>query len=307
MASISRGIKYILYNRSQFCDSMVKNYLSWLPDKWYLSLRYRFSMGYWIDWKNPQTFNEKLQWLKLYNRKPEYTTMVDKYAVKNYVANIIGEQYIIPTLGVWDRFEDIDFSTLPQQFVLKTTHGGGGGGVFICRDKNSFDKEEAKHIIETSMRNDIYKSLREWPYKNVPKRIIAEKFMEDMNGELRDYKFTCTNGIAHNVMLCYDRRTGDTKFYFFDKQWNLLRLNKRGKEAPDNFSLPKPINLDKMFILAQKISEGIPYSRVDLYNINGKIYFGEITFYPASGFDNNLLKETDELFGNYIKLKISSK
>lgn len=302
MSKIQTAIKLLSENRGDFMASIVQNFFKWLPDKTYLQLLYRFKMGHRLDLQNPQTFTEKIQWLKLYNRKPEYTTMVDKYAVKDYVASIIGEEYIIPTLGVWDSFDDIDFDTLPNQFVLKTTHGGGGGGVVICRDKNTFDKEEAKKKLDASMRGDIYKSLREWPYKNVPKRIIAEKFIQDSSGELRDYKFTCTNGIVHNVMLCFDRGTGDTKFYFFDKKWNLLRLNKRGKNAPKNFSLPKPLNLDEMFIVAQKISLGIPYSRVDLYNVNGKIYFGEITFYPASGFDNNLLAETDELFGNYIKL-----
>ena len=307
MSKIKTAIKQLKSDRGEFMASITQSFFTWLPDELYLKLLFRFKMGYRLNLKNPKTFNEKLQWLKLYNRKPEYTTMVDKYAVKQYVANIIGEEYIIPTLGVWDRFDDIDFSKLPQQFVLKTTHGGGGGGVVICRDKNSFDKEKARQIINHSMKSDIYKHLREWPYKNVPKRIIAEKFMEDSCGELRDYKFTCTNGTAHNVMLCFDRGTGDTKFYFFDKAWNLLRLNKRGKEAPENFSLPKPLNLDEMFLVAQKISSGIPYARVDLYNINGKIYFGEITFYPASGFDNNLLAVTDELFGNYINLQISQK
>lgn len=303
MSKIQTALNQLKINRGEFMASIISNFFRWLPDATYLKLLYRFKMGKPLNLKTPKTFNEKLQWLKLYNRKPEYTKMVDKYAVKQYVANIIGEEYIIPTLGVWDKFDDIDFSSLPDQFVLKTTHGGGGGGVVICRDKQSFDKATAKRKLESSMKSDIYKSLREWPYKNVKKRIIAEKFMTDSKGELNDYKFTCTNGIVHNVMICCDRGFGETKFYFFDNKWNLLRLNKRGKEAPDNFSLPKPKNLENMFNIAQKLSMNLPYSRIDLYNIDGEIYFGEITFYPASGFDRNLLEETDILFGNYITLK----
>ena len=303
MSKINTAIRQLRTDRGEFMASIISNFFRWLPDATYLKLLYRFRMGHRLDLKNPQTFTEKLQWLKLYNRKPEYTTMVDKYAVKQYVANIIGEEYIIPTLGVWDKFDDIDFSSLPDQFVLKTTHGGGGGGVVICKDKVTFDKATAKRKLESSMKSDIYKSLREWPYKNVKKRIIAEKFMTDSKGELNDYKFTCTNGRVHNVMICCDRGIGETKFYFFDNEWNLLRLNKRGKEAPDNFSLPKPQNLDNMFNIAQTLSMNLPYSRIDLYNIDGEIYFGEITFYPASGFDSNLLEETDVLFGNYITLK----
>lgn len=303
MSKIKTALFQLKNNRGEFLASIIQNFFTWLPDSIYLKLLFRFKMGKPLNLKNPKTFNEKLQWLKLYNRKPEYTTLVDKYAVKQYIANIIGEEHIIPTLGVWDKFDDIDFSSLPDQFVLKTTHGGGGGGVVICRDKQSFDKATAKRKLESSMKSDIYKSLREWPYKNVKKRIIAEKFMTDSKGELNDYKFTCTNGNAHNVMICCDRGSGETKFYFFDNKWNLLRLNKRGKEAPDNFSLPKPKNLENMFNIAQKLSMNLPYSRIDLYNVDGEIYFGEITFYPASGFDRNLLEETDVLFGNYITIK----
>lgn len=273
----------------------------WLSDKAYLTIQYRCLCGKPMNWENPQTFNEKLQWLKVYDHNPEYSKMVDKYEAKKYVASIIGDEYIIPTLGIWNSVDDIDWDSLPNQFVLKCTHDSGG--LVICKDKQTLDIKEARRKIGNSLQRDYYLDGREWPYKNVPKRIVAEKYMEDSRGELRDYKFTCTNGTAHNVMLCFDRGSGDTKFYFFDRQWNLLRLNKRGREAPENFSLPKPLNLDKMFMIAQKLSLGIPYSRVDLYNIDGKIYFGEITLYPASGFDNNLLKETDNLFGEYINLK----
>lgn len=271
-------------------------------DKIYLQLLYYGNMGKRLNLKNPQTMNEKLQWLKLYNRRPEYTTMVDKFAVKKYVADIIGEEYIIPTLGVWDNFDDIEFDKLPNQFVLKTTHGGGNTGVVICKDKAAFDKDAAKQKLSRSLNCCIFKSYREWPYKNVPRRIIAEKYMEDETGELRDFKFYCFNGYVDCVLYCFDRNSGDTKFYFFDKDWNLKRYNKKGKEAPKGFTLPKPQNIEKMFELASKLSYGLPFARVDFYNNNGKIFFGEITLYPASGFDYNRLPEMDLHFGNLIKL-----
>lgn len=279
----------------------------WLfPDKLFLQLRYRFEMGKRLDLMNPNTFNEKLQWLKLYNRKPEYTTMVDKYAVKDYVAKLIGEEYIIPTLGVWDKPEQIEWDKLPNQFVLKTTQGGGGVGVIICKDKQSFAIKEAVSIIRKSLKLDVYHKYREWPYKNVRRRIIAEKLMEDNSpnnaGGLCDYKFTCFDGYVDNVMTCTERNTGDTKFYFFDREWNLLPLNKRGINTDPNFKLPKPPCIDEMFNIASKLSKGIPFLRVDLYCINDRPYFGELTFFPASGFDNNLLPQTEIRFGELIKL-----
>lgn len=271
-----------------------------IPDKLYLKMLFRYRMGYKLNLDNPQTFSEKLQWLKLYNRKPEYTRMVDKYEAKKYVADIIGEEYIIPTLGVWDKFEDIDFDKLPNQFVLKTTHGGGNTGVVICRDKSTFNKAGAKAKLNKSLKSCIYRSFKEWPYKNIRRRIIAEELIG--NGRIDDYKFSCFNGDATDVMICIDRASGDTKFYFFDPQWELLRYNKRGLAAPNGFTLPSPQNFELMFEIAGKLSEGIPYLRVDLYNVEGKIYFGELTFFPQSGFDPNLLKETEDLHGAKIKL-----
>lgn len=303
MASISRGLKYLFHNPSHFVDSIVTNYLTFLPDKLYLSLRFRCKMGYWMNWKNPKTFNEKLQWLKLYNRNPRYTQIVDKYSAKDYVSAIIGNEYIIPTLGIWNSVQEIEWDKLPNRFVLKTTHGGGNSGVVICRDKASFDRRHAELKLQRALKSDIYRTYREWPYKDVPKRIIAEKYIEDKDGVLNDYKFTCTDGVAHNVMICLDRGSGDTKFYFFDKEWRLLRLNKRGLDAPEGFTLPKPQNIDQMFEIAAKLSAGLPYARVDLYNVDGAIYFGEITFFPQSGFDSNLLRGTDIEFGNLIDLK----
>lgn len=274
-----------------------------LTDRQYLKCLFKIKMGKPLRLDPPVTFNEKLQWLKLYNRRDEYTAMVDKVEAKRVAASIIGEEYIIPTLGVWDSFDEIDFGSLPDRFVLKTTHGGGNSGVVICRDKSAFDFQAAKIKLEKSLKGDIYASFKEWPYKNVRRRILAEELLDDGLGHLiNDYKFNCFNGRAENVMVCSDRDSGHTKFYFFDTEWNLLRVNKMGVAAPEGFTMPKPENIDLMFDIADKLSAGVPYMRVDLYNINGKPYFGEMTFYPASGFGANYTREADLDFGNRIKL-----
>ena len=299
-------IKNFKRNKTAFMASILKRVPFLVKDdELYLKLLFLFEMHYWPDLKHPKTFNEKLQWLKLHNRKPEFTTMVDKYAVKKYVADRIGEQYIIPTLGVWDSFDQIDFDSLPNQFVLKTTHGGGGLAVVICKDKKTFDKRRAKRSLENSLNSELYMKYREWPYKDVPKRIIAEKYMVDESGtELKDYKFFCFNGVADNVMVCIDRQIHDTKFYFFDKKWNLLPLNIRGKNTDPSFKLPRPECIEQMFDLAGRLSEGVPFLRVDFYSIDNHPYFGELTFFPDSGFDANLLPETDKMLGERTDLSI---
>lgn len=296
-AIYDENARFIVMNRFGFCDNM--------HDDEYLRRKYRQMIGKELNLENPKTFNEKLQWLKLYDRRPEYTMMVDKYAVKNYVAKTIGEQYIIPTLGVWKKFEDIDFSSLPNQFVLKCTHDSGG--VIICKDKKKLNFNQVKNKLENNLKHNFYLMGREWPYKNVEPRIIAEKYIIDKNNELNDYKFYCFDGYVDCVMACYERETGNPKFYFFDNKWNLKRINLRGKDAPEGFTKPKPACLDEMFSIASKFSKGIPFVRVDLYEVDGKVYFGEMTFYPDSGFDPNYLPETDKYFGDLIDLSLAYK
>lgn len=414
-------------------------------DENYLKMMYFCKFGKKLNLVNPKGFNEKLQWLKLYDHKSEYTALIDKYEAKKTVARYIGEEYIIPTLGVWNSFDEIDFDSLPNQFVLKCTHDSGG--LVICHDKNKLDIKAARKKIETSLKKNYYYSGREWPYKNVPHRIIAEQYMADdlrdyklfcfdgvprmtlvcserftkdglkedfydeawnhlnvqrpahgnailpiqrpkqyelmkklaaklsekmpfaridfyeinekvyfgeitfypasgfegfkpeewdlklgewiklpteggyrLNSDdcsiiisnssynnketkaLVDYKFFCFDGVAESVMVCTERETGHPKFYFFDKEWNLKKYNIRGKEAPEGFTLPKPDCIDEMFAIAEKLSKGIPYVRVDLYCIDGLVYFGEMTFYPDSGFDANLLKESDAHWGEMLIL-----
>lgn len=301
MSKIRNAVWLLKRNKGEFIASVTRRYFGWLPDKTYLQLLYRCKMGYWPNLKTPKTFTEKLQWLKLYNRKSEYTTMVDKYAVKRYVAEKIGEEHIIPTLGVWDRFENIDFSTLPQQFVLKTTHGGGGGGVVICRDKLSFDKVKAKNIIESSMKSDIYRNFREWPYKDVPKRIIAEKFMAPEKGELKDYKFFCFNGKVKFFKVDFGRFIEHHANYY-SPEGNLLDFGEQGLEPDPNYPIELPQNLQEMELLAERLSEGKPFLRVDFYNVNGKIYFGELTFFPASGLLPWTTEDADKTIGDFLKI-----
>lgn len=298
MSKIKKLFEYLFHDRNKIKLFLLYKFSRLYSDEKFLKKLYRLRMGKELNLDNPQTFCEKLQWLKLYNRKPEYTTMVDKYAVKEYVANIIGEEYIIPTIGVWDRVEDIDWEALPNQFVLKCTHDSGG--LVICKDKSTLDIKTAIGKLKKSMKRDYFYDNREWPYKNVNKRIIAEELIG--SGNIDDYKFSCYDGKVTDVMICMDRESGDTKFYFFDPKWNLLKYNKRGMAAPDGFTVPAPKNIERMFEIAGQLSKGIPYLRVDLYNIDGKIYFGESTFFPQSGMDPNLLPETDILFGSRIKL-----
>ena len=273
-----------------------------LPDKLYLSVLFRFEMGYWINWKSPQTFSEKLQWLKLYNRKPEYTQMVDKYAVKEYVARLIGEEYIISTLGVWDRVEDIDFETLPNQFVLKTTHGGGGGGVVVCKDKASFDFEAAKAKLQQSMNSDIYHIFREWPYKDVKKRILAEQFIAASGRhDLPDYKLFCFNGDPKCCQVIAGRES-ITTIDWYDRAWNHLPFHEPKNYPFSEKGHDKPNCLNEMWALASKLSQGHPFLRVDFYEIKGTIKFGELTFYPTSGMGGFEPEEWDYTLGDWIKL-----
>lgn len=271
-------------------------------DKAYLKAKFRVLMGYSLDLKNPRTFNEKLQWLKLNNRYHDMTCMVDKIAVKQYVAEKIGAEYVIPTLCVWQHAGDIDFGTLPQQVVIKTNHSGGNTGVSVIKEMATADKCTIRKKMSVSLQSRIFPNFREWPYKNVKPQVFAEQYI-GLNPI--DYKFYCFNGVAECVMVCLGRETGQTKFYFFDSAWQLLRINRAGQEAPEGFTIDKPEGMEKMFSLAAKLSEGIPFARVDFYNQNRQIYFGEITFYPASGFDPNYLPETDLWFGSLIDLSVA--
>lgn len=272
-----------------------------IPDSLYLRMQYRLVFGEKLNLKNPIKFNEKLQWLKLHNRKPCFTEMVDKYEVKKYITRTIGEEYVIPTLGVWDSFEKINFDLLPNQFVLKCTHDSGG--VIICKDKSKFDKEAAKNKIEKSLKRNFFFYGREWPYKYVKPRIIAEKYMIDESvSELRDYKFFCFNGVCKCMKVDFDRFSRHRANYY-DRDGNLLDLGEKICPPNKEKNIILPQNKEKMIFLAEKLSKGIPFLRVDFYDVNGDIYFGELTFFPASGLGAFTDEVWDYKLGNWLQLK----
>ena len=273
-----------------------------ISDKKYLKLDYYVQMKRPLNLRKPVTYNEKLQWLKLHDRKDIYTTMVDKYEVKKYISNIIGEEYIIPTIGIYDKFDDIEFDKLPNQFVMKCTHDSGG--LVICKDKNNFNIKKAKKIICKSLKENYYYQGREWPYKNVKPRIIIEEYMEDMQlHELRDYKFFCFNGKVQLMFVASNRQgNGETYFDFFDMNYNHLDIINGHPNA--NLPPEKPKKFSKMLKMAEKLSKSIPHVRIDFYEVNGKIFFGEFTFYHWSGFVPFKPEEWDKKIGDMIDLDV---
>lgn len=271
-----------------------------LPDLLYLKILFRLRMGKRLDLKSPKTYSEKLQWLKLYNHIPEYTKMADKASAKEYVAGKIGGEYVIPLLGIWDKFDDIDFDKLPDQFVLKTTHGSTKG-LIICKDKSVLNINSARKEINKSLKHNFFYEGREWPYKNIVPRIIAEQYMVDESGtELKDYKFLCFDGDPKLLFVSTNRRI-DINFDFFDIDFNHLSILQAGDKNATKQIL-KPKNYEKMVDIARKLSEGIPHVRVDLYNVNGKIYFGEMTFFYAGGIVPFKPEKWDYILGSWIKL-----
>ena len=281
----------------------VKGFFVFLSDEAFLKMRYRLSTGKKLDLSNPKTFNEKIQWLKIHNKNPEYTPMVDKVLVKEYVASVIGEEYVVPTIGVWDDPYDIDFDALPNQFVLKCNHDSGGN--VICHNKADLDTQNVLKKLRKTQKRSAYNSGREWPYKNVKRKILAETYLEDaQTQELRDYKFFCFNGEAKLLFIASDRQTKgvETKFDFFDMNFVHLPIingHPNSDEPPK-----KPENFALMQELACKLSKGIPHVRVDFYEVNGKVYFGELTFFHWGGFMPFEPEAWDEILGGWIDLSL---
>lgn len=299
-SKIHNGLRLIYDKEYRWLYLAGKGIYDKLDDESYLKKAFECKMHKELNLTNPQTFNEKLQWLKLHDRKPEYTTMVDKYAVKKYVADIIGEEYIIPTLGIWNSFDEIDFDKLPNQFVLKCTHDSGG--LVICKDKSKLDKTIAKKKIKKSLKRNFFWNGREWPYKNVKPKIIAETYMEDSNAhELIDYKFMSFNGNVKCIFTCSERFSNDgLKVTFFDKQWNVMPFE---RHYPASKNPPtKPVHFNKMLEFTKKLSQNIPFLRVDFYEINKKLYFGELTFFPGNGFEEFTPVSWDYKLGSWLQL-----
>lgn len=269
-----------------------------LPDKLYISLVYFRHFHRFPDWKNPKTFTEKQQWNKLYNRNPLYTTMVDKILVKDYVGKLIGEEYIIPTLKVWEDASDISLDELPDKFILKCNHDSKSKQ--RCVDKATFDLSLAKKELNRHLKKNAFWYGREWPYKNVKPCVFAEKLIESPDGDLKDYKVMCFNGKAKLIMLNSNRFHGELEEAMYDLDWNKTDIT---QGYPSESTFEKPENLDEMLRLSEQLAKGINHVRVDWYNVNGKIYFGELTFFDGSGFVPFDNPEHDLLLGSWIDLK----
>lgn len=294
-----------------FCKSARFNYLTYhgyldnVSDKKYLSKLYEIYFSKKLDLDNPRCYTEKIQWLKLYNREPIYSKMVDKYEVKKIVGEIIGESYIIPTISVYDSFDDIDFNVLPRQFVIKCTHDSGG--LVVCKDKNSIDIKKAKEKIERCLLTNYYKLSREWAYLNVRPRIIIEKYIQEIDGDLLDYKVHCFGGIPKFIQVIGERdllkHTGKQQFYDFN--WEILGWT--FADYPEfTHEIHKPEKLMELFEVCKKLSNNIPYVRLDFYYIGDVWKFGEMTFYPGGGFykyQSTWNKQRDIELGSYIVIK----
>lgn len=277
--------------------NLFRNY----PDYKYLKIKFKLRIGKKLDLENPQTFNEKLQWLKLYDRNPLYTQMVDKYEARKYISKTIGEEYLIPLIGVWSKFDEIDFTKLPDQFVLKCNHDSGG--LIICRDKSKLDIEEAKKKINKCLKKNFYYLGREWPYKNIKPRIVCERFLSDDNiQELKDYRFFCFNGEPRLIAIDFSiTDKSKTRRNLYDLEWNLIEGEiSYPKELSKKVEKPKKLN--EMIKLSRILAKDIPHVRIDFYYINEKIYFGEITFFHQSGLGKFQPEEFDDLLGGWIKL-----
>ncbi len=294
---------YFLKHPREVHYSIIMKY-PWLikDDRKYIEYVWKHRMNYPLNLDNPRRYNEKLQWMKLYDRRDVYTKMVDKYEAKEYVQDIIGSEYVIPTIAVWNNTEDIEWDKLPNQFVLKCTHDSGG--LVICKDKTTLDRKKAIDKLKKSLQNDFYMAAREWPYKNVPRRIIAEQYMEDeKTKELRDYKFFCFNGVPKALFVATERQNREEPYFdFFDMEFNHLEMKHGHPNAPN---LPeKPKCFEEMKVIAAKLSEGYPHLRVDLYEVNGKVYFGELTLFHHTGMVNFEPASWDDTFGSWIDLSL---
>ena len=288
-----REIRFGYLNRMGFYNH--------LSDEQYIRRKSGVCLHYVPDLVHPKTYNEKLNWLKLHDHDPRYTMMVDKYEVKQYIAAKIGAQYVVPTLGIWDSFDEIDFDNLPDQFALKCTHDSGG--VVICPDKSKFDREAARQKLTANLGYNYYYDSREWPYKNIRPRIMAEKYLIDSTyGELRDYKFYTFDGVVRVMMIVGDRydKNKKTTYDYFDRDGNWLDFRFGGSNATVHPHAPEHVS--EMIVLAEQLSKDMVHVRVDFYEVDGKIYFGEMTFYDGGGTQPFEPAEWDRKFGDWLKL-----
>ncbi len=280
-------------------EKINKKFAFILNDAEYISQRFQYFIGYRPNLDKPRTFNEKLQWLKLYDYRKEYTQLVDKYLVRQYVKERIGDEYLAPMLGIWNRFEEIDFEKLPEKFVLKCTHDSGS--MVVCKNREKFQKEKVQRFLESRLQMNYFWVGREKPYKDVERKIIAEKFLEGKNGKLIDYKFLCANGKTKYIFTCSDRNTENgLHVNFYRTDWSPLPFERHYPKQKRE--IEKPVQLEEMIGLAEKLAEGIKFVRVDFYLIDEKIYFSELTFYPGGGVEEFTPEEWDYELGKIIEI-----
>lgn len=271
-----------------------------LADKLYLKILFRLRLGHKLDLKNPTTYNEKLQWLKLYYRKPIMTKMVDKYEAKQLIKDMVGEQYVVKNYGVWNTFDEIDFNSLPSQFVLKTTHDQGG--VVMCKDKSKFDFKNARKKLNKHLKRKHFYLSREWPYKDVSPRILAEEFLNSKGDmSFKDYKFYCFNGTPKIMYVSMGKEQGRMTFDYYDMDFNLFDIQ-RPSIPNSGVKTEKPEDFELMIQLAKIISSNFPHVRVDFYEIQGKVYVGELTFFQGGGLMPFIPEKWDTILGNWIDL-----
>lgn len=294
------GTDIVVNGRKKLAGLLIK-FGKCLPDKLYLTLQYLLYEGRLINWSKPRTFTEKIQWLKLNNRTELLHILVDKYEVKNYVASQIGKEYIIPTLGLWCNADEIDFSSLPDRFVLKCTHSSHAS--VVCKDKALLDIKAAKEFLNRCLLTSPYEKYREWAYKDVAPRILAERYIENYGqSDLIDYKFYCFGGQAKFCQVIMNR-TERESIDFFNRDWEkqeFIGLNVSAVHAEDEIS--RPDNYDLMLCIADKLSNGFPFVRVDLYEVGNKVYFGEMTFYPGAGLGNFRPSKWNRILGDYLHI-----
>ena len=298
---MNKLLRMLLDRNFRFSILAARGFYNWMPDRKFLEKKFLLSTGKKLDLDNPKTYNEKLQWLKLHDRRPEYTTMVDKYAVRGYIKDKIGEEYLIPLVGgPWKSFDEIDFNALPDQFVLKCTHNSGG--LVICRDKRKLDMEAIRQKLTRSLNRNYYLSGREWPYKDVPPQIIAEKYMQDGEFEvLPVYKFFCFDGKPKLIQAIQNDKQPNESIDYFDTEWNRLELRQNFPNSETPYA--KPEQLGEMLKLVEKLSSGMKHIRVDVYVINGKVMFSELTFYSDGGFAEFHPAQWDEKLGNWLEIR----
>lgn len=295
------GVKLLTSYQIRFNFLAKMGLYNHMSDEKFIRRVYKANRGKTLNLENPATFNEKLQWMKLYDRNPIYVVTSDKYAVRDYVKNKIGEKYLVPLLGVWDSPDEINFDLLPEQFVLKCNHNSGTG-MCICRDKSKLDIEKTKKNLQKGLKENFFLSCREWQYKDIKRKIIAEKYLTDgIHKDLMGYKIYCFNGKPEIVSIQSNNDAYMTGVSFLDTEWNKLPFYRTDhlplKEIPE-----KPNNLNELLEISKKLSEDFTFVRVDLYDLNGKIYFSELTLEPCGGFNPFVPEEWDLKLGNMLKL-----